>query len=69
MDRKKKEEAKNQKNRKPNILDQAGDDEGVLDGLMQALETGSAFRDPSRPARRRQPRKGTVTFVCFSLES
>ena len=59
IDRIKKEDAKNQKNRgQKNLLDQAGDDEGVLDGLMQALETGSAFRDPSRPARRRQPRKG-----------
>ena len=52
-------------NRKPNLLDAAGDDEGVLDGLMQALETGSAFRDPSRPARRRQPRKG----LSISMDS
>lgn len=68
MDRKKKEEAKNQKNRKPNILDTAGDDEGVLDGLMQALETGSAFRDPSRPARRRQPRKARAGGKAADLE-
>lgn len=29
------------------------DQEGVLDGLMEALNTGSAFRDPSRPARKK----------------
>ena len=70
-DRRKKEEAKNQKTRKPNILDSAGDDEGVLDGLMQALETGSAFRDPSRPGRRRAPRKGMICLwlVFNSLNS
>lgn len=26
---------------------------------MQALESGAAFRDPSRPQRKRQPRKRT----------
>ena len=29
------------------------DQEGVLDGLMEALNTGSAFRDPARPARKK----------------
>lgn len=29
--------------------------EGVLDGLMEALNTGSAFRDPSRPVRKKAP--------------
>ncbi|XP_065668594.1 protein diaphanous homolog 1 isoform X2 [Hydra vulgaris] len=53
---KKKEAAKQTKGK--NLLDSAGDEEGVLDGLMQALQNGSAFRDPSRPNRKRQPRKG-----------
>ena len=35
------------------------DQEGVLDGLMEALKTGSAFRDPARPARKKAAgRKG-----------
>jgi len=68
-DRRKKEEAKNKTNRKPNLLDAAGDDEGVLDGLMQALETGSAFRDPSRPARRRQPRKARTNKADLERKS
>jgi len=38
-----------------------------LDGLMQALETGSAFRDPSRPARKRQPRKGLISLSFVSI--
>ena len=37
-----------------------GSEEGVLDGLMEALNTGKAFRDPSRPQRKRQPRKGKL---------
>lgn len=37
------------------------DQEGVLDGLMEALQTGSAFRDPSRPARKKAGgRKGAA---------
>jgi len=56
-DRKKKEAAKSQQRNRKVDLDAAGDDEGVLDGLMQALATGDAFRDPSRPKRKRQPRK------------
>jgi len=56
-DRKKKEQkAKKVEGQKAIDLDAAGE-EGVLDGLMAALESGSAFRDPSRPQRRRQPRK------------
>ena len=27
---------------------------------MEALNTGKAFRDPSRPQRKRQPRKGKL---------
>lgn len=39
------------------------DQEGVLDGLMEALQTGSAFRDPSRPARKKAGgRKGVLGF-------
>ena len=56
-DRKKKEQkAKKAETGKGIDLDAAGE-EGVLDGLMAALESGSAFRDSSRPQRRRQPRK------------
>jgi len=51
-ERKKKEEAA--RGRKKEI---GGSEEGVLDGLMEALNTGKAFRDPSRPQRKRQPRK------------
>ena len=40
------------------------DQEGVLDGLMEALNTGSAFRDPSRPARKKAGgKKGEITLV------
>lgn len=44
------------------------DQEGVLDGLMEALNTGSAFRDPSRPARKKAPggKKGEITDVTQS---
>lgn len=54
-DRKKRMEAEKSK-RKP-VLDMNADDdqEGVLDGLMEALNTGSAFRDPSRPLRKKAP--------------
>ena len=40
------------------------DQEGVLDGLMEALNTGSAFRDPSRPLRKKAPggKKGNKRF-------
>jgi len=56
QDKRKKEEQK-KKTRKGAIdIENAADDEGVLDGLMQALESGSAFRDPNRPQRRRKPR-------------
>ncbi|XP_065058527.1 protein diaphanous homolog 2-like isoform X2 [Rhopilema esculentum] len=51
-ERRKKEEAAH--GRKKEI---GGSEEGVLDGLMEALNTGKAFRDPSRPQRKRQPRK------------
>ena len=60
----KKKEAAKQKPRK-NLLDDAGDEEGVLDGLMQALQNGSAFRDPSRPNRKRQPRKGFILMLLI----
>ena len=45
------------------------DQEGVLDGLMEALNTGSAFRDPSRPARKKAPagKKGEITDVTQSV--
>ena len=40
------------------------DQEGVLDGLMEALNTGSAFRDPARPARKKAGgKKGKMTRV------
>ncbi|EDV21489.1 uncharacterized protein TRIADDRAFT_60004 [Trichoplax adhaerens] len=39
-------------------LDTADDQEGVLDGLMQALQTGSAFRDPTKPVRKREGKPG-----------
>jgi len=52
-ERKKRMEAEKSK-RKPVVDINADDDqEGVLDGLMEALNTGSAFRDPSRPARKK----------------
>lgn len=45
------------------------DQEGVLDGLMEALNTGSAFRDPSRPARKKAPggKKCKVLRVTQSI--
>ncbi|XP_020610093.1 protein diaphanous homolog 1-like [Orbicella faveolata] len=52
-ERKKRMEAEKSK-RKPVVDMNADDDqEGVLDGLMEALNTGSAFRDPTRPARKK----------------
>lgn len=40
------------------------DQEGVLDGLMEALNTGSAFRDPTRPARKKAGgKKGNTIFI------
>ena len=44
------------------------DQEGVLDGLMEALNTGSAFRDPSRPLRKKAPggKKGEQ-IISFNL--
>lgn len=47
------------------VLFTADDDqEGVLDGLMEALNTGSAFRDPTRPARKKAGgKKGKITCV------
>lgn len=47
------------------VLFTADDDqEGVLDGLMEALNTGSAFRDPARPARKKAGgKKGKITCV------
>ena len=44
--------------RNPLVDMSGGNQEGVLDGLMEALKTGSAFRDPSRPARKKKERKG-----------
>lgn len=64
-DRKAKERAEKEKERKKRlegekskrklVVDMNADDdqEGVLDGLMEALNTGSAFRDPARPARKK----------------
>ena len=47
---------------KQNPLIMGGENqEGVLDGLMEALKTGSAFRDPSRPARKKRERRGKLT--------
>lgn len=52
-EKKKRAEAEKSK-RKPVVDINADDDqEGVLDGLMEALNTGSAFRDPTRPARKK----------------
>lgn len=45
------------------------DQEGVLDGLMEALNTGSAFRDPARPARKKAGAKKGATrdiFTCVT---
>ena len=57
-ERKKRMEAE-KANRSKNLVDMSVENqEGVLDGLMEALKTGSAFRDPSRPARKRKERKG-----------
>ena len=47
------------------ILFLAGGEEGVLDDLMEALSSGRAFRDPSRPERKRQPRKGNMSLVLY----
>jgi len=56
--RKKEQKAKKAESGGPKGVDlDAAGEEGVLDGLMAALESGSAFRDPSRPKRRREPRK------------
>ncbi|XP_028397686.1 protein diaphanous homolog 1-like [Dendronephthya gigantea] len=56
-ERKKRMEAE-KANRSKNIVDISSENqEGVLDGLMEALKTGSAFRDPSRPARKKKERR------------
>lgn len=44
--------------RNPLVDMSAENQEGVLDGLMEALKTGSAFRDPSRPPRKKKERRG-----------
>ena len=59
-ERKKRMEAE-KANRNKNLVDiSAENQEGVLDGLMEALKTGSAFRDPSRPARKKKERRGKI---------
>eukprot|EP00794_Sanderia_malayensis_P007389 gene7389-8209_t len=62
-ERKAKEKAEEEKRKKEAAArgkkkEFAGGEEGVLDDLMEALNTGRAFRDPSRPERKRQQRKG-----------
>ncbi|XP_048589286.1 protein diaphanous homolog 2 isoform X2 [Nematostella vectensis] len=61
-EKERKSRMENEKSKRNPLVDMNADDnqEGVLDGLMQALQTGSAFRDPTRPARKKNPaKKGT----------
>lgn len=69
-ERKKRIEAE-KANRSKNIVDISSENqEGVLDGLMEALKTGSAFRDPSRPARKKKERRGKIrNRFCLLLSS
>jgi hypothetical protein len=55
MERERKKRMEEEKANRKNIVDISSENqEGVLDGLMEALKTGSAFRDPSRPARKKR---------------
>lgn len=59
-ERKKRLEAE-KANRGKNLVDMSSEtQEGVLDGLMEALKTGSAFRDPSRPARKKKNHRSKI---------
>lgn len=54
-DKERKKRMETEKSKRKPVVDMNADDdqEGVLDGLMEALNTGSAFRDPTRPARKK----------------
>lgn len=56
-DKERKKRMESEKTKRKPVVDMNADDdqEGVLDGLMEALNTGSAFRDPSRPMRKKAP--------------
>jgi diaphanous 1/diaphanous 2 len=57
MEKERKKRIEEEKANRKNLVDISSENqEGVIDGLMEALKTGSAFRDPSRPARKK--RKG-----------
>ncbi|XP_061130437.1 protein diaphanous homolog 2 isoform X4 [Syngnathus typhle] len=52
-----------QKKKKLIDMNKEGDETGVMDSLMEALQSGAAFRD----RRKRMPRNGSSThfFVCY----
>ncbi len=44
------------------VLSTEGDETGVMDSLMEALQSGAAFRD----RRKRTPRNGKTAYTCTS---
>ncbi|CAB3986142.1 diaphanous homolog 2 isoform X1 [Paramuricea clavata] len=64
MEKERKKRIEEEKANRKNLVDISSENqEGVLDGLMEALKTGSAFRDPSRPARKkRKARQGPAAL-------
>ena len=70
MEKERKKRIEEEKANRKNIVDISSENqEGVLDGLMEALKTGSAFRDPSRPGRKKRTNRGKALETSYRLNN